>query len=185
AKRGSSPKCASVCFIISEAMFFLLLVSSYIVFNRASGENSPAHVLDVSRTGVFTFLLLASSVTLWRAEHALRNSNRQAFVNWLGLTLALGAVFLVNQGIEYAGLLRNGVTISSSLFGSTFFTVTGFHGLHVFGGLIALAIMFYLGKTNRLTSRQSDAFGAIGYYWHFVDVVWIVVFSVIYLRVLA
>jgi heme/copper-type cytochrome/quinol oxidase subunit 3 len=163
----------------------LLLVSSYIVFNRASGENSPARVLEVGRTSVFTFLLLASSVTFWLAERALRKSSQNGFLFWLGLTLVLGTAFLINQGAEYAGLLHNGVTVSSSLFGSTFFTVTGFHGLHVFGGLVVLAIMFFLGKSGRLTSGRTDTFGAIGYYWHFVDVVWIVVFSVIYLRVLA
>jgi heme/copper-type cytochrome/quinol oxidase subunit 3 len=184
-RHGSSPKFAASCFIISEAMFFLLLVSSYIVFNRASGENSPAHMLEVGRTGVFTFLLLASSVTFWLAERALRKSNQNGCLFWLGLTLVLGTTFLLNQGAEYAGLIHNGVTISSSLFGSTFFTVTGFHGLHVFGGLVVLAIMFFLGKSGRLTSSRTEIFGAIGYYWHFVDVVWIVVFSVIYLRVLA
>jgi heme/copper-type cytochrome/quinol oxidase subunit 3 len=165
-------------------MFFLLLIAAYIVFNHAAGEQSPARVLEVGRTGFFTLLLLASSVTLWRAERALRNSDQRGFLRWLGITLGLGGTFLVNQAAEYAGLLHRGVTISSSLFGSTFFTVTGFHGLHVFAGLIVLAIMFVLGKRELLTSRRSDVLGAIGYYWHFVDVVWVVVFSVIYLRVL-
>jgi len=141
-------------------------------------------VLEAGRTAFFTFLLLASSVTLWRAERALRTSNRTPFLGWLGATLLLGTVFLINQAVEYAGLLRHGVTINSSLFGSTFFTVTGFHGLHVLAGVVALMIMFVLGRRWDLTSRHSDSFTAIGYYWHFVDVVWIVVFSVIYLRVL-
>jgi heme/copper-type cytochrome/quinol oxidase subunit 3 len=130
-------------------------------------------------------VLLSSSVTLWLAERGLRNADHSSFLKWLGVTLALGAVFLINQGAEYVGLLRRGVTISSSMFGSTFFTVTGFHGLHVLAGLIVLAIMFVLGKRGLLTSRRSDTLGAIGYYWHFVDVVWIVVFSVIYLKVLS
>jgi heme/copper-type cytochrome/quinol oxidase subunit 3 len=134
---------------------------------------------------VFTVLLLASSVTLWRAERALRNSDRRGFLKWLRFTLVLGTIFLINQGAEYVGLVHRGVTISSSLFGSTFFTVTGFHGLHVFAGLVVLAIMFVLGKRGDLTSRRSDALSAVGYYWHFVDVVWVIVFSVIYLRVLA
>jgi heme/copper-type cytochrome/quinol oxidase subunit 3 len=181
----SAAKLASGCFIVSEAMFFLLLVCAYVVFNRATGEHAPARVLEVGRTALFTIMLLASSVTLWRAERALRNDDRQGFLKWLGLTLGLGAVFLVNQAGEYAGLLRRGVNISSSMFGSTFFTVTGFHGLHVFAGLVVLAILFALGKKGRLTSGRSDVLSAIGYYWHFVDVVWIVVFSVIYLRVLA
>jgi heme/copper-type cytochrome/quinol oxidase subunit 3 len=183
-KPHSAVRLASGCFIASEAMFFLLLIAAYIVFNRTTAERSAARVLDVGRTAVFTFVLLASSVTLWRAERALRNADRRGFLKWLGLTLGLGAVFLINQAAEYAGLLHRGVTISSSLFGSTFFTVTGFHGLHVFAGLVVLGIMFVLGKRGYLTSARSDTLGAVGYYWHFVDVVWIVVFSVIYLRVL-
>jgi heme/copper-type cytochrome/quinol oxidase subunit 3 len=180
----SAARIAASWFIVSEAMFFLLLISAYVVFNHAGGDHSPARVLEVGRSAVFTIILLLSSVTLWLAERALRNAEYSSFLRWLALTLAMGGIFLVNQGAEYASLLFRGVTVSSSMFGSTFFAVTGFHGLHVLGGLVVLAIMFVLGKRGRLTSRQSDAFGAIGYYWHFVDVVWIVVFSVIYLRVL-
>ncbi len=166
-------------------MFFLLLIAAYIVFNRtAATGGSASRVLEVGRTGFFTLLLLASSVTLRRAERALRASDQIAFLRWLCFTLLLGAVFLVNQALEYVGLLRRGVTISSNLFGSTFFTVTGFHGLHVLAGLIVLAIFFVLGRQRTLSERQSDALGAVGYYWHFVDVVWVIVFSVIYLGVL-
>lgn len=184
-KPRSAARLASACFIASEAMFFLLLIAAYIVFNRTAEAGSAAsHVLEVGRTGFFTLLLLASSVTLWRAERALRTSDQVSFLRWLRVTLLLGGVFLVNQALEYAGLLRRGVTINSNLFGSTFFTVTGFHGLHVLAGLIVLAIFVVLGRQRALSDRQSDALGAVGYYWHFVDVVWVIVFSVIYLRVL-
>ena len=116
----------------------------------------------------------------WRkAERALRRGDRSGFLRWLGTTLALGGIFLVNQALEYAGLLQRGVTNNSSLFGSTFFTVTGFHGLHVLAGLVVLAIFFTLGWRRLLSGRQSDALGAVAYYWHFVDVVWVVVFIVI------
>ncbi|HMB95629.1 MAG TPA: cytochrome c oxidase subunit 3, partial [Tepidisphaeraceae bacterium] len=177
----SAAKIAVGCFIISEAMFFLLLIASFLVFNRNA---EPSHLLEVGRTGFFTALLLASSFTLMLAERGLRNSDRGAFLKWMVITLGLGGVFLVNQALEYAGLLHEGLTISSSLFGSTFFTVTGFHGLHVLAGLIMLIIMFGLGWRGYLTASRADKLAAIGYYWHFVDVVWIVVFSVIYLRVL-
>lgn len=182
--RGSPARIASACFIVSEATFFVMLICAYIVFNHGSDGSSGARDLDVVRSGFFTLLLLASSVTLWKSEHALGKSDHQGFVKWLAITIGLGAVFLVNQAAEYGGLLHRGVTISSSLFGSAFFTVTGFHGLHVFAGLVALGIILFLGRTNRMTKRQSAILGAIGYYWHFVDVVWIAVFSVIYLRVL-
>jgi heme/copper-type cytochrome/quinol oxidase subunit 3 len=98
--------------------------------------------------------------------------------------LALGAAFLVNQALEYAGLLRRDLTISSDLFGATFFTVTGFHGLHVFGGLVVLAIMLWLVRSGDLTAKRASVLHATGLYWHFVDVVWIAVFSIIYLGVL-
>jgi heme/copper-type cytochrome/quinol oxidase subunit 3 len=179
----SVAKLAAGSFIVSEAIFFLLLIAAFITFNHSTGATSRK-ALDVARTGVFTFFLLASSLTLTRAERALRTSQRGQFLSWLGLTLFLGFVFLVNQAMEYSGLLHNGITISSSLFGSTFFTVTGFHGLHVLAGLVVLTAMFILAKTDRLNGRRSDVFTAVGYYWHFVDVVWIVVFSVIYLGVL-
>jgi heme/copper-type cytochrome/quinol oxidase subunit 3 len=105
-------------------------------------------------------------------------------LRWLAITVGLGAVFLINQFAEYAGLLHGGLTISSSMFGSTFFTLTGFHGLHVFAGLVVLAILFVLGKRSASATGWADALAAVGYYWHFVDVVWIVVFCVVYLRVL-
>jgi heme/copper-type cytochrome/quinol oxidase subunit 3 len=164
-------------------MFFLLLIAAFVTFNHATGATSRK-ALEVGRSALFTFFLLASSVTLSQAERALRSSQRRQFLGWLFITLLLGFIFLINQACEYARLLHNGITISSSLFGSTFFTLTGFHGLHVFGGLVVLTAMFILGKTDRLTSRRADVFTAVGYYWHFVDLVWIVVFSVVYLGVL-
>jgi cytochrome c oxidase subunit I len=179
----SVAKLAAACFIVSEAMFFLLLMAAFITFNHATGATSRK-ALEVGRSALFTFFLLSSSVTLSRAERALRHSQRRQFLGWLGITLVLGLIFLLNQAYEYSGLLHHGITISSSLFGSTFFTLTGFHGLHVLGGLVVLTAMFVLGKTDRLSARQSDAFTAVGYYWHFVDLVWIVVFSIVYLGVL-
>jgi heme/copper-type cytochrome/quinol oxidase subunit 3 len=179
----SVAKLAAGCFIVSEAMFFVLLIAAFITFNHSTGATFRK-ALEVGRSALFTFFLLASSVTLSRAERALRRSQRRQFLRWLSITLVLGFIFLVNQALEYSRLLHNGVTISSSLFGSTFFTLTGFHGLHVLGGLIVLTAMFVLGKTDRLSAYRSDAFTAVGYYWHFVDIVWIVVFSVIYPGVL-
>ena len=82
---------------------------------------------------------------------------------------------------EYAGLIADGVTISSNLFASTFFTVTGFHGLHVTGGIVALVILLVMGRNGYLTSKRSEVFAAVGVYWHFVDVVWVAVFAIIYL----
>lgn len=187
--RGWRPDRAKVCawaFVISEAVFFILLLVTYVVFNaRQSGDGpSSSTVLNVPRTGVFSLFLLSSSFTFWMAERNLRAGKHPASLRWLGATILLGVVFLCGQAWEYAGLLNGGVDIHTNLFASTFFTVTGFHGLHVTGGLVALAIMFALGRKNYLKSAQAKPFGAIGIYWHFVDVVWIVVFAIIYLRFL-
>ena len=90
-------------------------------------------------------------------------------------------LFLGGQAWEYAGLIGDGVTISRNHFASTFFAVTGFHGLHVFGGIVALGILFCMGWSNALSAKRSGALAAVGLYWHFVDIVWIAVFCIIYL----
>jgi heme/copper-type cytochrome/quinol oxidase subunit 3 len=184
--RPDRAKTSAWSFVVSEAVFFLLLLVTYVVFNtRHSGDGpTAATALNMPRTGVFTLFLLASSLTFWFAERSLRAGKQSRFLVWLGLTIVLGIVFLSGQAWEYAGLLANNITIDSNLFASTFFTVTGFHGLHVTGGLVALAIMLALGWKSLLDSRRVDVFGAIGVYWHFVDGVWIAVFAIIYLRFL-
>lgn len=176
---ASKPKLAYAFFIASEAMFFIMLLAAFVVLNQKQGSQNAGDSLDVRRTGLFTVALLASSATAWLAERALRRDARRSFFAWLGITIALGAVFLSGQAIEYAGLLRGGVTVSSSLFGSTFFTVTGFHGLHVLAGLVALVVV-----AATFGRRRADVFSAVSWYWHFVDVVWIAVFCIIYLGVL-
>jgi cytochrome c oxidase subunit I len=174
-------------FVVSEAGFFLILIIAYVFF-ATHGQAGPtaASVLDTPRTGVFTALLIASSFTLHRAEKAAAGP---AFRGWLALTVALGAVFMIGQGSEYAELFGRGVTVSTNLFATSFFTLTGFHGLHVTLGLLALLVVLGLsfkdkGAEKKKKGAKSRALEAIGIYWHFVDVVWIVVFAVVYLRVL-
>jgi len=180
--RPSKAKTAVLCFIASEVVFFTLLLVSYVVFNTRQGDGpTAASSLDVPRTGVFTILLLSSSVTFWLAERCLRARKMAVFFVSLVLTIGLGIAFLCGQAWEYTGLITSDVTIDRNLFASTFFTVTGFHGLHVFGGLIALVVMFALARRKYFSPERAHLFGAVGYYWHFVDVVWIAVFSIIYL----
>ncbi|MCA9233958.1 MAG: cytochrome c oxidase subunit I [Planctomycetales bacterium] len=183
--RPSRSKACAWSFIVSEAIFFLLLLVAYVVFNTDADTDGPTadSALNVTRTAVFSAFLLASSLTFWLAERSLRAGKTPDFLRWLGATILLGVVFLSGQAWEYAGLLAQDVTVDRNLFASTFFTVTGFHGLHVTAGLIALAIMYALGKNKHVTSAQAQPFGAIGVYWHFVDVVWIFVFATIYLGV--
>jgi len=175
-------KLGMIFFIFSESIFFLLLVLAYAFFHRAGGAGpTAASALDVLRTSVFSAALLASSFTMWRAGVSLKRRRRARFGAWLSCTIALGAVFLVGQAAEYAGLLRDQVTVSRNLFGATFFTLTGFHGFHVLVGLVVLATL--LGITLSAGEGEPDplAVDVASMYWHFVDGVWVVVFSVVYL----
>ena len=129
-------------FILSETVFFLLLIIAYIQYHRVRGNGpTAADNLDLWRTAVFSLCLFASSAPVWRAGAAFRRGARGRSAAWLGATVLLGLVFLIGQGIEYAGLLHRDVTISRDLFGTTFFTLTGFHGLHVGIGLLVLSVL--------------------------------------------
>ncbi len=169
-----------IFFICSESVFFLSLIVAYITYHGASGTK-PGDVLSVPRTGLFSLALFASSATIWRAEraHRRREGGRMRF--WLLATIALGVIFLCGQALEWRGLIAGGVTLSRDLFGTTFFTLTGFHGLHVIVGLIALATLTAIGFAGELDGGDEVALSTVSLYWHFVDAVWVVVFSVIYL----
>ena len=187
-------KVGMVSFVLSEATFFLMLVIAYVYYQghpASSGE--AARLLDPVTTGLFSLCLFASSYTVRRAGIALRASRTSRLHLWLGATIGLGAVFLAGQVHEYLGLFRAGQSLGRDLFGSSFFTLTGFHGFHVLVGLVILAS--YLGlslagrvgatdrteSTARARTRDRDAFEAISIYWHFVDAVWVVIFAVVYL----
>jgi heme/copper-type cytochrome/quinol oxidase subunit 3 len=186
ATEAASPhRMGMLLFIASEAVFFALLILTY-VYYRGAWVNRPgagADQLAIGPAAVFTGLLLLSSLTVWRAEHHLRHGRPARMRGWLLLTILLGAVFLAGQVWEYSLLIAEGVTINSGLFGTTFYTVTGFHGLHVLGGLIALTVIYGLaqGGVARVNTPPGTALETTSLYWHFVDAVWIVVFSVIYL----
>ena len=184
-KRFNLPKLAAWAFIASEAVFFLLLLVAFVVFNtRHRGGMVTSSVLDVERTGIFSLFLISSSVTFWLAERFLQAGKRSMFIFSLGVTILFGTIFLAGQVWEYSGLLTNNVTINTDLFSATFFTITGFHGIHVTAGVIALLIMLIMGVKGNLTSKKSHVFGAVGIYWHFVDIVWLAVFGIIYLGLL-
>lgn len=183
-------------FIASESVFFVLLILAYIDLHGhvAAGGPTSATALDVPVTSIYTVCLISSSFTLWKAENALRREQQLQKKNeeapstgtsfWLSLTVLLGAIFLFGQAREYHHLYSSGVTVGRNLFATSFFTLTGFHGLHVFIGLIMLLILTGLHAAGEFRRMPASVLEAIGLYWHFVDVVWIVLFSIIYLRVL-
>ena len=169
-------------FLGSEAVFFTLLILAYVFYRSrwVDGDNGPtADILPFGPTVFFSICLFASSATIWLAERSLRRGRHGGMRLWLGITILLGVVFLFGQAREYQNLFEENVTISTGLFGTTFFTLTGFHGLHVLVGLIALAIIWAL--SGGIRGPHSSALESTSVYWHFVDVVWIAVFSVVYL----
>jgi len=175
-------KVAIWCLIASEAGFFgvLLLVFAFFNVRTPLGPNAR-NSLDLSRTALFSACLFASSFTLWRSEHAESNGRRGGMIAWLAATLALGTIFLIGQGSEYWGLYHRGVTVDANLFSSTFFLLTGFHGFHVSLGLLALIVMLLRACAGDFVPGARSPLAAVGLYWHFVDVVWIFVFSLVYL----
>lgn len=174
-------KLGMILFIASEAVFFLLLILAYVFYHTQGGLGpTAANSLDVFKTSLFSLALFSSSATIWRAGVAINCGRQIRGGIWLAATILLGLVFLIGQGTEYANLLQHDVTISRNLFGTTFFTLTGFHGLHVAVGLILLGILFGVAVI-RNHSSSAVAMEVISLYWHFVDGVWLVIFPVVYL----
>jgi heme/copper-type cytochrome/quinol oxidase subunit 3 len=168
-------------FLASEVAFFGTLILAYIYFTSAetNGPNA-ANTLDPYVTLIFTIALLASSFTLWRAQKSIEHGEQNGLRMWLLATIVLGAIFIGGQGWEWSNLIRENVTIAGSLFGTTFFTLTGFHGLHVISGLIVLLVLLILALAGSLNQARAQAVATVELYWHFVDVVWIVIFSLLY-----
>ena len=175
---------AMLLFVASEAVFFILLIVTYVVYHATSPSAADAsRYLDVPRTAVFTACLIGSSFTMWLAGIRFRTGRRRSALGWLLATMALGTAFLAGQADEYVSLIEKDVTISRDLFGTTFFTLTGFHGLHVLIGLIMLGTLFGL-ELKRGVPGPSEAVEGVSIYWHFVDAVWMIIFPVVYLWVL-
>jgi len=175
-------KLAMQLFIASESVFFLLLILAYVIFHQKANTGvQAAKFLNTTKTGIYSIFLLSSSLTVWLAGRSSVHGNRRGVITWLSATILLGAVFLFGQGTEYVDLIRHHMTISRDMFGTTFFTLTGFHGLHVFLGLVMLAILLTTGLFGRKNEPNGSALESISLYWHFVDAVWILIFSIIYL----
>jgi cytochrome c oxidase subunit 1/cytochrome c oxidase subunit I+III len=170
-----------VAFIISESAFFGVLILAYLYYQAAPAGGPSARDLSLLKTGFFSLCLFASSFAIWRAEAGLERGDAGAMQRWLAATVGLGAAFLAGQGLEYRGLFRTGVSVHSNLFATTFFTLTGFHGLHVGVGLVALLIVLGRALAGDFRTGGRNVLRAVGLYWHFVDGVWLVVFSTVYL----
>ena len=178
-------------FLLSEVMFFTGLIGAYIILRFATPEafTQPGHVLNVPLTAFNTFVLICSSVTMVKAFAGIERGDQRDLRLWLLATTFLGAFFLSIQGIEYYKLVQEGfvpqvanyAAEGGPLYGMTFYTLTGFHGAHVTVGVLALIFTVIRAFRGRYTVADHGGVEIMGLYWHFVDLVWIILFTIVYL----
>jgi heme/copper-type cytochrome/quinol oxidase subunit 3 len=170
-------------FLASDCMFFGSLIGTFMVYKgRSLVGPSPQQIFDIPYTSVSAFVLLMSSLTMVLALAAIQRNDQVRLRIWLLTTALLGTVFIGGQYYEFTVFYQEGLTLSHSLFGSSFFTLTGFHGAHVTLGIFWLLYVAAGSWTGRLKSEDKALWVEImGLYWHFVDIVWIVIFTVVYL----
>ena len=168
------------CLIIAESTIFTIFVVAYIFYmGQSLGGPTPQQVLELP---IFTTIcLLSSSLTIHWAVAALRKSKVGAFTIWLAATITLGAIFLVGTGMEWHHLIYvDGLTIRRNLFGTTFYSLVGLHATHVVVGLLMLLIALIFALTGHINEKHAHRMDVLSLYWHFVDAVWVVVFTVVY-----
>lgn len=170
-------------FIGAEGMFFSGLLSAFLVFRTGSTVWPPPFQprLPIVMTAVNTCILLWSSYTMHRALRAIRRGNTQGLTDWLTVTVLLGLIFLSVQGYEWARLLQFGLTLSSSVYGATFYTLIGCHAAHVFGAVVWLLIILAMAKKHRFGPGQFVGVQVCSIYWYFVVALWPILFGVVYL----
>ncbi|HET9334587.1 MAG TPA: cytochrome c oxidase subunit 3 [Gemmatimonadota bacterium] len=178
-------------FLLSEVMFFSSLIGAYIILRFAHPEQwaEPNHVLNVPLTGFNTFMLICSSVTMVKAFAAIEHGDQAGLRKWLIATIILGAAFVGIQVYEYIKLAGHGfVPVAASyaaeggpLYGTTFYTMTGFHGAHVTIGVLALIFTAVKAFRGKYSATDYGGVEIMGLYWHFVDLVWIILFTIVYL----
>ena len=178
----SNEKLAMWVFLGSECMLFGALISTYLVYKgRSVSGPTPDDIYDIPYTSVSSFVLLMSSLTMVLALSACRRGDGRRTRIWLTTTALLGAGFIAGQVYEFTSFIREGLTIKTNLFGSSFFVLTGFHGVHVTLGILMLLAVTNLSSRGKIGKHNAEAVEIVGLYWHFVDVVWIVIFTVVYL----
>jgi heme/copper-type cytochrome/quinol oxidase subunit 3 len=166
----------------SEAVFFSALIVTYVVMrNRSTVGPYPYQALNIPLVGFNTFVLICSSLTMVTALASIQDGNPKALRRWLIATALLGLTFLSGQAVEFTMLARQGLNLGHNLFGATFFTLTGFHGAHVTAGVIWIIFVLVRAFRGGVTQKNHLAVELVGLYWHFVDLIWIIIFTIIYL----
>jgi cytochrome c oxidase subunit 3 len=184
----SNPVLGMILFLTSEVMFFGGLFAAYFSIRAQSfqgwppppfNQENPLEIFPL--VGPATLLLIISSFTAQFGVWAIRRNDRTGFIRNIAFTVVLGIVFLIMQALDYTILASKGLSLDAGPFGTTYFTLTGFHGAHVLGGVVMLSVILYRGMAGQFSARHHDAVEAASLYWHFVDIVWIALFSTLYL----
>ena len=178
-------------FLLSEVMFFTSLIGAYIIlrFAHPTAFAEPGVVLNVPLTALNTFILICSSVTMVKAFAAIQQGDQRHLKRWLLATATIGAMFLGVQAFEYYKLVGHGFVPNVAnyaaegqpLYGATFYTMTGFHGAHVAIGVLSLLFVSWRAFRGKYTAQSYGGVEIVGLYWHFVDLVWIILFTIVYL----
>ena len=178
----SNNKMAMWMFLGSECLLFGGLISTYMLYKgRVNSGPQPDQIFDIPFTSVSSFVLLMSSLTMVLAVSAAQRKDDRNTNLWLTITALLGATFVGGQVYEFTAFYREGLGFTTSLFGSSFYTLSGFHGVHVTVGIIMLMALVGMISRNRIPGNKAESVELVGLYWHFVDVVWIVIFTLVYL----
>ena len=178
----SNNKLAMWIFLGSECLLFGGLISTYMLYRGRHSENlGPDQVWDIPFTSASSFVLLMSSLTMVLAVTSAQRKDDRNTRLWLTVTALLGSLFVAGQVYEFTTFYREGLGFTTSLFSSSFYTLTGFHGVHVSVGVIMLLATVGMNLKNRIPGDKAEVVELVGLYWHFVDIVWILIFTLVYL----
>jgi len=178
----SNNKLAMWLFLGSECLLFGGLISTYMLYRgRHTGTPGPAQLWDIPLTSVSSFILLMSSLTMVLAVSAAHQRDDRLTCLWLTVTALLGSTFVGAQVYEFTSFYHEGVGFTTSLFSSSFYTLTGFHGIHVSVGIVMLMALVGIVSRTKVPGDKAEVVELVGLYWHFVDIIWIVIFTLVYL----
>jgi cytochrome c oxidase subunit 3/cytochrome o ubiquinol oxidase subunit 3 len=178
-----NPKLGMCLFLSSDCLFFGAFIATFLLYRDRGGQKGPTpkDVFNIPFTSATSFILLMSSLTMVLALAAIQRGDHRRFRIWIVATALFGATFIGGQIFEFTEFTRKGLNLDTSVFGSSFYVLTGLHGAHVTVGIVWLLSLWGLSMQGQLTSEHAERVEVAGLYWHFVDVVWIVIFTVIYL----
>lgn len=177
----SNNKLGMWLYLGSDCLLFGALISAYLLLRHRGSGLGPHDVFDIPFTSVSSFVLLMSSMSMVFAVSSINRGDHQKLRMWLLVTGLLGGTFIAGQVYEFTSFYREGLGYTTNLFSSAFYTLTGFHGAHVLVGIAMLMGLFLMSLRGRLGQDKAETVEIIGLYWHFVDIIWVLIFTIVYL----